>query len=144
MPRSVMTRVASWLALRSRTPPYHIGNRERCCASQQILPAKDRSGSVSEVRASPRHVRFPLEADTPARPGDVRFGPEAEVDECASYWFWSVDLEAPHRAPAARLTRPCTRKSMPSESGWLAKPYDHQDMVRALADARDRSRDLEL
>ena len=28
--------------------------------------------------------------------------------------------------------------------GWLAKPYDHQDMVRAVADARDRSRDLEL
>ena len=28
--------------------------------------------------------------------------------------------------------------------GWLAKPYDHQDMVRAVADARDRSRYLEL
>jgi hypothetical protein len=52
--------------------------------------------------------------------------------------FILVLAGAPERAaPRAGAPHPCSR-------WWLAKPYDHQDMVRALADARDRSRDLEL
>ena len=59
---------------------------------------------------------------------------------------WILERTGIRRLMATAFTDDSTRqRAAPVQPlGWLAKPYDHQDMVRALADARDRSRDLEL